>query len=55
VAYADDVMRSELFRGVDHDERLPGTADSWDLALLGKEFTDRVSHECRAHQRPSRS
>src|SRR4029434_10838992 len=36
VAYSDDVMRSELFRGVDHEERLAVTADSWDLALLGR-------------------
>jgi len=27
-------MRSELFRGVDRDERLAETADSWHLALL---------------------
>jgi hypothetical protein len=35
---ADDVMRSELFRGVDSNERLTATAESWRLALLEKGF-----------------
>jgi hypothetical protein len=36
VSYGDDLMRSELFRGVDRDERLAETADSWHLALIEK-------------------
>ena len=36
VSYGDDVMRSELFRGLDRDERLAETADSWRLALFEK-------------------
>ena len=36
----DDVMRSELFRGVDREERLAETADSWRLRLLEKGFTE---------------
>jgi hypothetical protein len=40
VSYGDDVMRSELFRGVDRDERLAETADSWHLALLEKGFAE---------------
>ena len=35
-----DVMRSQLFRGVDRDERLAETADSWHLALLEKGFSE---------------
>ena len=35
----DDVMRSELFRDVDRDERLAERADAWRLALLEKGFT----------------
>jgi hypothetical protein len=35
----DDVQRSELFRGVDRDDRLTEQADSWRLALLAKGFT----------------
>jgi hypothetical protein len=34
VSYGDNLMRSELFRGLDRDERLAETADSWHLALL---------------------
>jgi hypothetical protein len=37
---ADDTMRSELFRGVDRDERLAATADVWRRALLKKRFTE---------------
>jgi hypothetical protein len=34
-------MRSQLFRGVDRDERLVAeTADSWHLALLEKGFSE---------------
>jgi hypothetical protein len=40
VSYGDDVMRTELFRGVDRDERLAETADSWHLALLEKGFSE---------------
>jgi hypothetical protein len=36
---ADDVMRSELFRGVTADERLATRADAWHLALIDKGFT----------------
>ena len=36
----DDVMRSELFRGVDRDERLAATADTWRLALLERDFSE---------------
>jgi hypothetical protein len=42
LSYGDDVMRSQLFRGVDRDERLAETADSWHLALLQKGF---IEHE----------
>jgi hypothetical protein len=31
-------MRSELFRGVDRDERCAETADAWRLLLLAKGF-----------------
>lgn len=34
----DDVMRSELFRGVDREERLAEAADAWRLRLIGKGF-----------------
>jgi len=40
VSYGDDLMRSELFRGVDRDERLAETADSWHLALIEKGFAE---------------
>jgi hypothetical protein len=33
-------MRTELFRGIDCDERLAETADSWHLALLEKGFKE---------------
>lgn len=42
VSYGDDVMRSELFRGVDRDERLATAADTWRLALLEKGFTEQT-------------
>ena len=34
------LMRSQLFRGVDCDERLAEAADSWHLALLEKGFSE---------------
>ena len=34
----DDVMRSELFRGVDREERLTETAETWRSALMQKGF-----------------
>ena len=40
VSYDDDVMRTQLFRGVDRDERLAETADAWHLALVEKGFAD---------------
>ena len=40
LSYGDDLMRSELFRGVDRDERLAEAADSWHLALLEKGFAE---------------
>jgi hypothetical protein len=40
LSYGDDLMRSELFRGLDRDERLAETADSWHLALLEKGFSE---------------
>jgi hypothetical protein len=43
VSFGDDVMRTELFRGVDRDERLAEVADAWHLALLEKGFTEQVS------------
>ena len=36
----DDVVRSELFRGVDADERCAETADAWRLRLIEKGFTE---------------
>ena len=36
----DDVMRSELFRGNDREERLRATAETWRLALIEKGFTE---------------
>jgi hypothetical protein len=41
VSYGDDLMRSQLFRGVDHEERCAETADAWRLALLEKGFTEQ--------------
>jgi hypothetical protein len=43
VSYGDDVMRTELFRGVDRDERVAEAADAWRLALLQKGFTEQLS------------
>jgi hypothetical protein len=40
VSYGDDVMRTELFREVDRDERLAEAADAWQLALLQKGFSE---------------
>jgi hypothetical protein len=39
LSYGDNLMRSELFRGV-RDERLAETADSWHLALIEKGFSE---------------
>jgi hypothetical protein len=33
-------MRSQLFRGVDRDERLAEAADAWHLALIQKGFLE---------------
>jgi hypothetical protein len=35
----DNLMRSELFRGANRDERLAERVDAWRLALLEKGFT----------------
>jgi hypothetical protein len=40
LAYGDDLMRSELFRGPDCDERIAERADSWRFALIEKGFRD---------------
>jgi hypothetical protein len=42
LTYADnnDVMRSELFRGVDREERVAEAADAWRLLLVAKGFTE---------------
>jgi hypothetical protein len=40
LSYGDDVMRSQLFRGVDAEERTTEAADAWRLALLEKGFTE---------------
>src|SRR5215831_15553542 len=32
----DDVQRSELFRGIDREERVAERADAWHLALIEK-------------------
>jgi len=42
LSYGDDLQRSQLFRGVDHEERCAETADAWRLALLEKGF---IEHE----------
>jgi len=36
----DDVMRSQLFRGVGHEERCAEAADAWHLALIQKGCRD---------------
>jgi hypothetical protein len=36
----DDVMRTELFRRVERDERLAATAETWRLALAEKGFAE---------------
>jgi hypothetical protein len=36
LSYGDEVMRTQLFRGIDRDERLAEAADTWRLALLEK-------------------
>jgi len=33
-SYGDDLMRSELFRGLDRDERRAEAADAWPIALI---------------------
>jgi hypothetical protein len=40
LSYGDDLMRSELFRGVDRDERCAEAADAWRLALVNKGFSE---------------
>jgi hypothetical protein len=42
LTYADngDVMRSELFRGIDREERVAEAADAWRVLLLAKGFTE---------------
>jgi hypothetical protein len=35
-----DVMRSQLFRGIDRDERVAATAETWRAALLEKGFDE---------------
>lgn len=35
------LMRSQLFRGVDADDRLATAADQWRRALVGKGFTEQ--------------
>ena len=40
LAYGDKLMRSELFRSADRDERIAETADALRLALLEKGFED---------------
>lgn len=40
LAYGDDVLRTQSFRGLDRDERLAEAADSWHLALLEKGFVE---------------
>jgi hypothetical protein len=42
LSYGDDLMRSQLFRGVDHQERCAETADAWRLSLFEKGF---IEHE----------
>ena len=37
----DDVMRSQLFRGVDQHERCAETADAWHLALIQRGFVEK--------------
>jgi hypothetical protein len=51
LSYGDDVMRSQLFRGVDRDDRLAEAADAWHLALLQEGFSEIQSINnpfCRA-------
>ena len=40
LSYGNDLMRSELFRGVDRDERSAAAAEAWRLALLEKGFRE---------------
>jgi hypothetical protein len=40
LSYGDDVMRTELFRGIDRGERLAETADAWHSALMQKGFRE---------------
>jgi hypothetical protein len=46
LSYGEDVMRSELFRGADRDERLAATADEWRLALLAKAIRGNGLNRC---------
>ena len=39
LSYGNDVVRWQLFRGVDREKRLAEAADTWRLALLEKDFT----------------
>jgi hypothetical protein len=41
LSYGGDVMRSQLFRGPDADDRCAEAADSWHLALLEKGFIEQ--------------
>jgi hypothetical protein len=41
LSYGDDVMRWQLFRGVDRDERLAEAANAWRLALVQKGFVEQ--------------
>ena len=40
LAYGNDLMRSELFRGIHAEDRCAETADSWHRALLEKGFSE---------------
>jgi hypothetical protein len=40
LSYDEEVMRSELFRGVDCDERLAEAADIWRRLFLEKGFSE---------------
>ena len=42
LSYGNDLMRSELFRGVDAENRCAEPADSWHLALLEKGFVEHA-------------
>ena len=40
LSYGDDVMRSQLFRGMDREEQTAEAADAWRLALVEKGFKE---------------